>query len=174
MPSSLKGTPPTPLERGNIRALRRTPPPAQPGECEWREGLDMHVVLDAESPFRIRHASPDWMRFCGFEASERIEGETLSIVQGWGTQPAQVDAIETLAKTRDEFVSFITNHTASGIPFDQEIRVRKVRDSHGAPRAFHVRTGRACVASGFATPPRLRRGERAGFGNAALPEMEVL
>lgn len=50
-------------------------------EGVWRPGTDLRVITSPSPPFVIQEASPGWLRFCGFRASE-IKGRTLAVLQG--------------------------------------------------------------------------------------------
>ena len=129
------------------------------GECEWKG--DMCVLIEPTKPNRILWASRGWKEFCGFPLHDSLAGHTLGIIQGFGTDPADVARIVEQSLLGEEFDAHITNHTASGIPFDQVIHVKPLfaSSSEEALTGLLVTTTHACVASGFATPAKVRKGE---------------
>jgi hypothetical protein len=89
------------------------------------------VVVDGHAPFGILDANDAWLTVCGFEREE-VVGKTLKILQGPATQKAGLDRlIEAVQSGASQFEEVLTNYTALGTPFQNELTVNAVGHKGG-------------------------------------------
>merc|ERR1712046_250242 len=79
-----------------------------------------------------------WLKLCEFESSEQVLGRTLDIIQGPLTSCDAVVELMLAIRKAEPVTLTMVNHTRSGMPFSQMLRVEPLRDSQGFVQCFQV------------------------------------
>ena len=98
----------------------------------------VQVIASREEPFQIVWASHAWLKLCEFESSEQVLGRTLDIIQGPLTSCDAVVELMLAIRKAEPVTLTMVNHTRSGMPFSQMLRVEPLRDSQGFVQCFQV------------------------------------
>merc|ERR1712070_1158752 len=98
----------------------------------------VQVIASREEPFQIVWASRAWLELYEFESSEQVLGRTLDIIQGPLTSRDAVGQLMEAIRKAQPVTLTMVNHTRSGMPFSQMLRVEPLRDSQGFVQCFQV------------------------------------
>lgn len=98
----------------------------------------VQVIASREEPFQIVWASRAWLELYEFESSEQVLGRTLDIIQGPLTSRDAVGQLMEAIRKAQPVTLTMVNHTRSGTPFSQTLRVEPLRDSQGFVQCFQA------------------------------------